>query len=438
MSPGPPPVPGGRSEEEREAARLERERRRKTPSQGEQQVDKGGSKRWRKGREAEPAYESVAPPASVPPRPAEQPTMVRTVPRPEPPLAAEPPVRAPRGRSRRGRVLLGILAVLLLALLWFLNALFQPFHGDGSGRVAVNIPRSSGVGDIADLLEKRDVVSSSFFFSARATIAGKRADLKPGSYVLKHDMSYGDVIDLLSKGPPANTVTVTIPEGRSRREIAKSLGGLTGNYLAATKKKPPKGYGAGSATDLEGFLFPATYQLRRGANVSQLVAKQLRAFRQRFSEVSLVKARHKNLTPYDVLIIASMVERETAAARERPLIASVIYNRLRAGTPLGIDATTRFQFNKWSGALTRSELASPSPYNTRIHTGLPPGPIGNPGIASIEAAASPAASKYMFYVSNPCKPGTHTFTRTLAEFNAAAARYDAARQKAGGNAPKGC
>ena len=200
----------------------------------------------------------------------------------------------------------------------------------------------------------------------------------------------------------------------------------------------PGRYGARHATDLEGFLFPATYQLKRGAPVTQLVTKQLQAFKQRFSNVSLVKARRKNLTPYDVLIIASLVERETAAPSERKLIASVIYNRLHAGTPLGIDATTRFQFHKWSGALTRSELASPSPYNTRIHTGLPPGPIGNPGIASIEAAASPASSGYMFYVANPCKPGTHTFTKTLAQFNAAVARYDAARQKAGGNAPKGC
>jgi UPF0755 protein len=365
--------------------------------------------------------------------------MVRTVPRPGPP-PAEPPPRTPRTRSRRGRFFLGVLALILIVVAWFLYSLFQPFHGDGSGSVAVNIPRSSGVGEIADLLEKKQVISSSFFFSARTTIAGKRADLKPGRYVLKHDMSYGRVIDLLSKGPPANTVTVTVPEGRSRREIAAALkdSGLKGNYLAATKKPPPSGYGARGATDLEGFLFPATYQLKRGADVRQLVSKQVRAFRDRFSQVSLVKARHKNLTPYDVLVIGSMVERETAVPKERALIASVIYNRLHAGTPLGIDATTRFQFNKWSGALTRSELASPSPYNTRIHTGLPPGPIGNPGIASITAAAEPASSKYMFYVSNPCKPGTHTFTRTLTEFNAAVARYDAARRKAGGNAPKSC
>jgi UPF0755 protein len=335
------------------------------------------------------------------------------------------------------------LLVLLIAALWFLWSLFQPFHGDGSGRLAVTIPRKSGVGDIGSLLEKRGVISSSFFFQARATLAGKRSALKPGAYVLRHDMSYSAVLDALTKGPPDNVITVVVPEGRSRREIAASISGLRlgGDYLVAAKSSPvlnPRSYGARGASDLEGFLFPATYQLKPGSNVSVLVAKQLQAFKQRFATVSLSYARRKNLTPFDVLIIASLVERETAVAGERRLIASVIYNRLHAGTPLGIDATTRFQFNKWSGALTRSELASPSLYNTRTHTGLPPGPIGNPGIASIAAAARPAQTSFMFYVANPCRPGTHTFTRTLAEFNAAVARYDAARSRAGGNAPQGC
>jgi UPF0755 protein len=343
------------------------------------------------------------------------------------------------------RARLALLALLVVAavVVWFLWSLFQPFHGDGSGRVAVTIPQKSGVGEIGSLLERRGVLSSSFFFGARATLDGKRGDLKPGSYVLKHDMSYSAVLDALTKGPPTNIVTVVVPEGRSRREIAASLAKtrLTGDYLAATKRSPaldPARYGARHAADLEGFLFPATYQLKPGVSVTRLVTKQLHTFKQRFANVDLRAAKRKNLTPYDVLIIASLVERETAVPRERKLIASVIYNRLRAGTPLGIDATTRFQFNKWSGALTRSELASPSPYNTRNHTGLPPGPIGNPGTASISAAAAPARTPWMFYVANPCKPGTHTFTKTLAAFNAAVARYDAARRKAGGNAPKGC
>jgi UPF0755 protein len=340
-------------------------------------------------------------------------------------------------------VVLAVLALLLLVAVWFVFSLFQPFHGDGSGRVAVTIPQSSGVGDIGSLLERKGVVSSSFFFGARATIAGRRGDLKPGSYVLKRDMSYSAAIDALAKGPPQNVVTIVVPEGRSRREVAAALpkGGLAGDYLTASKRSSaldPARYGAKGAHDLEGFLFPATYQLKRGSTVQSLVTKQLQAFKQRFAAVNLAAARRKNLTPYDVLTIASLVERETAVPRERKLIASVIYNRLRTGTPLGIDATTRFEFNKWSGALTVSELQSPSPYNTRIHRGLPPGPIGNPGIASIAAAAAPASSGYLFYVANPCKPGTHTFTKTLTEFNAAVARYNAARTKAGGKAPQGC
>jgi UPF0755 protein len=347
-------------------------------------------------------------------------------------------VPPPRPVARRRRVFLVAVLVLLAALVWFLWSLFQPFHGDGTGRVAVTIPRKTGVGGIASLLEKRGVISSSFFFEARATLAGKRGNLKPGSYVLKRDMSYSAALDALTKGPPNNVVTVVVPEGRSRREIARSLKGLRGNYLVATKRRPPSGYKADHAITLEGFLFPATYQLKPGTDVSVLVAKQLQAFRQRFATVSLVAARRKNLTPFDVLTIASLVERETAVPSERRLIASVIYNRLHAGTPLGIDATTRFEFDKWSGALTRSELASSSPYNTRTHAGLPPGPIGNPGLASIRAAAAPAHTSFMFYVANPCRPGTHTFTRTLSQFNAAVARYDAARRKAGGNAPQGC
>jgi UPF0755 protein len=338
---------------------------------------------------------------------------------------------------------LALLALILLTLVWFLWSLFQPFHGDGSGKVAVTIPRDTGVGKIAGLLETRGVVSSAFFFEARATIGGRRGDLKPGQYELKRDMSYSAAISALAKGPPSNIVRVSVPEGRSRREIAASLKGkkLEGDYLAATKRSralDPGRYRARRAADLEGFLFPATYELKPGTPVDQLVTKQLEAFKQRFSSVDLRAARKKNLTPYDVLIIASLIERETAIPSERKLIAAVIYNRLRAGTPLGIDATSRFQFNKWDGPLTRSELASPSRYNTRINRGLPPGPIGNPGIESIRAAAAPARSQLMFYVVNPCKPDTHTFTKTLEEFNAAVARYNAAREKAGGKAPKGC
>jgi UPF0755 protein len=332
--------------------------------------------------------------------------------------------------------------LFVIALVWFLTSLFQPFHGSGSGHVTVTIPRNSGVGDIADLLERKGVISSSFFFQARATISGKRGDLKPGTYDLRRDMSYGAVLAALSGGPSQNVVAVIVPEGLSRHEISAIAvrDDLQGSYEAATISSPlldPARYGAKGARSLEGFLFPSTYDVRRGP-VKVLVDKQLAAFKERFATVDLRAARRVNLTPYDVLTIASLIEREAEVPSERRLVASVIYNRLRNRMFLGIDATTRFALNKWSGALTRSELASPSPYNTRNHKGLPPGPIGNPGLASIEAAAHPAHSRYLYYVADCNHPGRHVFDATAAGFARHAARYAAARQKAGGRAPTHC
>ena len=141
---------------------------------------------------------------------------------------------------------------------------------------------------------------------------------------------------------------------------------------------------------------------------------------------------------FDVVTIASLIDREVSVARERRIVASVIYNRLKQGIPLGIDATTRFETRNWTEPLTNATLRDDTPYNTRTNQGLPPGPIGNPGLAAIEAAARPASTSYLFYVANPCKPGTHTFTRTNAEFEAAVQKYNRAREAAGGKQPTGC
>jgi uncharacterized YceG family protein len=306
----------------------------------------------------------------------------------------------------------------------------------------VTISKGAGVGDIAGELERRGVVSSSFFFSLRAHLSGRGGDLKPGSYTLKKDMSYGAALDALAKGPPANIVTLTIPEGRSRAEVARTVGGsLDGSYLQASRRSRslnPRRYGARRATSLEGFLFPATYTLKRGRPVKLLVEQQIAAFKQRFATVDMRYARSKNLTAYDVLTIASMVEREAAVAKERPVIASVIYNRLTAGIPLGIDATIRFATGNWTRPLTNSQLRVASPYNTRKHPGLPPGPIGSPGLASIRAAAHPKRTRFLYYVVKPCGNGEHAFARTNAEFQRDTARYNRERQKRGGRSPENC
>jgi len=149
-------------------------------------------------------------------------------------------------------------------------------------------------------------------------------------------------------------------------------------------------------------------------------------------------ARSKNLTEHDVVTIASMVEEEAQLDSERKLIAAVIYNRLREGIPLGIDATVRFATGNYDQPLTESELAVDSPYNTRVNAGLPPGPISSPGLASLEAAAHPAQVDYLYYVVKPGACGEHSFSSSAAEFEADVAAYDEAREAAGGESPDTC
>ena len=206
-----------------------------------------------------------------------------------------------------------------------------------------------------------------------------------------------------------------------------------GDYLAASKSFKgfdPNRYGANNPKSLEGFLFPATYELEPGASVDQLVGEQLLAFRQNIAGVNMSYAKSKNLTVYDVLIIASMIDKEVMVPSERPLVAAVIYNRLSRGMPLGIDATTRFEFHNYTDDITQSQLQSPSAYNTRTHAGLTPTPIGNPGLAAIEAAAHPAKVNYLFYVVKAGGNGQHCFAATEAEFNQLVAAYQQGRPAA--------
>jgi uncharacterized YceG family protein len=376
---------------------------------------------------------------------------VRAVEPPAPPRAGRS-VRAPRGR-RRGlptrslvpRVVAVAALALAIGLIWFLDELFQPFIGSGHGSVVVTVPSGSDAGKIGNELAHDGVVSSGFFFDLRAMLAGDRGKLLAGTYRLRRGMGYGIVLSVLTTPPkPAKVTNVTVIPGRTRRQIATLLRqqDVRGNYLAASRRTTllnVRAYGAPRRLDtLEGFLYPSTYQLRVPISISALVAKQLTAFRQQFATVSMRDARRKHLTPYDVLIIASMVEAEAGTAHDRPLIASVIYNRLRLGIPLGIDATIRYAVNNYTSPLTSSQLNSPSPYNTRLHTGLTPTPIDNPSLASIDAAAHPAHTSYLYFVAKPCGNGASVFSSTYKQFLLDAKRYDQARAKRGGRSPEVC
>jgi UPF0755 protein len=188
-------------------------------------------------------------------------------------------------------------------------------------------------------------------------------------------------------------------------------------YLAATaRRRLEPGFGS-RPLPLEGFLFPATYDFTARTTSAQLAAKQLEAFRHNWAKVNLAYARSKNLTPYDVLIIASMIEKETLAPEERQLVSAVIYNRLHERMPLGIDATVRYGFHiPPTESIRQSQLDSDNPYNTRRLPGLPPTPIASPGLASLQAAAHPKHVDYLYFVRKPDKKH-HFFTASSTEFD---------------------
>ncbi|HTD08486.1 MAG TPA: endolytic transglycosylase MltG [Solirubrobacteraceae bacterium] len=245
--------------------------------------------------------------------------------------------------------------------------------------------------------------------------------------------------------PPV--IKVLIPEGKTRAQIAQiaSSDRLKGSYRVASRHSPlldPAHYGAPKSTpDLEGFLFPATYDMNPGEGVNRLVEEQLIAFGENFGVSEIARARALHVTPYQLLIVASMVEREAQIPGDRPKIAAVIYNRLAQGMPLGIDASIYYAVEAETGIstytreLTEAQLHIDSPYNTRTHVGLPPTPISNPGAASIHAAAYPAHVAYLYYVAGADGCGEQVFTNTLSQFEVDNAAYKAAVARNGGHPP---
>jgi UPF0755 protein len=237
----------------------------------------------------------------------------------------------------------------------------------------------------------------------------------------------------LETTPPLQTLRIIFPEGFTRGEMADRVAAVreiaidkrgviprltrTGYLEASGAATPPVEFRKDwKLSSIEGFLFPATYEFTKLTSSGRLVADQLRAFRRSWRRVNLRYARSKNLTPYDVLIIASMIEKETVVPSERRLVAAVVYNRLRNRMPLGIDATIRYGRNvPGTEPLRQSDIRPDNPYNTRNRLGLPPTPIANPGFASMRAAATPARVDYLYFVRIR-DSNRHFFTASEAEF----------------------
>jgi UPF0755 protein len=225
--------------------------------------------------------------------------------------------------------------------------------------------------------------------------------------------------------PPTTAVApkqlrVTLPEGLTVNQMAAAVDTASPRITAAgylrqaRLQKRPAGFG--NPRSPEGFMFPDTYFVFETDPAATLVEKQLENFRAKWAKVDMTYARSKNLTNYDVLTIASMIEKEVVVPRERRLVAAVIYNRLHQRMPLGIDATLRYGLDiPPTEAITKTQLASDSPYNTRKFRGLPPTPIANPGLDSLQAAAHPAKVDYLYFVRKPdCR--SHFFTADVNAF----------------------
>jgi uncharacterized YceG family protein len=311
-----------------------------------------------------------------------------------PPRQGRPPERPdPRQVTRRRVLALLVLLLLLGGLGWLAVAAI------GGGNDSASLPPTTS----SSTLVYRTVTRT----TATGTVETVIAMAKPFHVVFPEGFTRAQMADRV-----AAVAKIAQRERHARTHLAKST------YLKATRAPHvPLCFHAGvKVPSIEGFLFPATYEFFRRTTSAELVAEQLDAFCQNWEQLDLSYARSKHLTPYDVLIIASMVEKETLSPDERQLVAAVIYNRLHDGMPLGIDATLRYGLNiPPTESIHESQLQSDSPYNTRKLAGLPPTPIASPGLASMQAAAHPAHVNYLYFVRKPDKKH-HFFTASYKAF----------------------
>ncbi len=316
--------------------------------------------------------------------------------------------------------LLGLAAVSWLA--YELLIPYGQFRGEGA---FVEIPHGTSTRAIARLLEQRGIVRNRFVFELLAR-ARPHKPLAAGEYFFDRPRTAGDVLEMLAEGR-IYTISVTVPEGLTMFEIADVMekAGLCHHqdFLLAARDPAPVHDLAPQVKSLEGFLFPATYQFPRHVTPQEITGAMVRRFREAWSRFTQGKppATHPLA---ELVTMASLVERETGAASERPVIAGVFFNRLRRNVPLQCDPAVIYGLrlaNKYNGTLKNSGLQFDTLYNTYKYRGLPPGPIANPGEASLRAALFPPYVDYLYFVANT--QGGHWFSKTLEEHNDNVARY---------------
>jgi UPF0755 protein len=316
---------------------------------------------------------------------------------------------------------LAILAVLAAAAAawWTWTRLTTPHRGFAESEVFVSFPPGTSVARIGDELARAGVVSDALTLRIAARLSGSDRRLQAGEYRFSDAATAFDVVARLARGD-VYTLQVTFPEGLTAEEMAgiferNGLGPAADFERAAADRSAMAGLDPTAAT-LEGYLFPDTYALPRVTRAPDVVAAMVARFTHVFDAEMRREAAERGMSPHDVVTLASLIEKETGAVAERPLVSAVYHNRLKLGMPLQCDPTVIYalrRLGRWRGNLTRDDLQVNSPYNTYRHAGLPPGPIASPGRTSLEAALRPADVKHLYFVSR--NDGTHVFASTLAE-----------------------
>lgn len=317
-----------------------------------------------------------------------------------------------------------VLSALLAAATWYL--LFRPQTDLAPGApVQVEIPVGSSTADIAAMLADAGVVRNANMFRLQARLTASDSELKAGIYDLTTGMHYDEVIVALSNGPEVQYVKVTIPEGFVIEQIAERFeqeAGVSAEEFVSLAKTggalefPDHPYlASGYQGSLEGYLFPKTYMVEKGAAARDVIESMLDQFDEEITQVDTATPASRGIDLHELVTIASIIEREAKVSEERPLVSSVIYNRLEKGMRLEIDATLEYFLPGNTFRLNLEDLRTESPYNTYLNEGLPPGPIASPGLAALEAAASPAETDYLYYVLTS-KDGSHTFTTNVEDF----------------------
>ena len=336
------------------------------------------------------------------------------------------------------KILIAVICVAVIIVagaVFYITGLGKALDSNDTQTVSVIISSGSSTGQIGQILEEEGIISSADKFKIWSRIKGYDSRYKAGTYTLSPSMDFQEIADIIVSGK-VTTVNFTIPEGYTIYQTASAIAakGL-GDYdtLVSLIEAGDFEYdflkdAQNNKNKLEGYLFPNTYTVDEGMNEEQIIKVMLDQFEKQPYKVYAESGSSYSLN--DIITVASIIERECKVDEERPLVASIIYNRLAKGMPLQMCSTVQYVLGKQKEVLTYADTRIESPYNTYTNTGLPPGPICSPGLAAIKAALNPADTDYLYFVLSEKLDGTSNFSSDYAQFEKDKAAYDKAYRAA--------